>query len=239
MMRLLLAAFFLLWSATLTAQTVVQHVCGSACGSATSCTATLPNPVTAGDTIVTGNFFDIGDVVSQTDSLGNTYNLKLINMFYAANVTGGSDTITLHSGTTAYDLVVCAVELSGVTPAPYDQGDETTTLSIGPAGTPFYSGNVTTSYPNEYILGFAYPSTGPLTVGAGFTAIDNYANYLVLEGKNVTNRASYFSSASSGAANDSAAAWVMTFISSTQPSTGPVGYADVGPATDFGPAKTF
>ena len=114
-------------------------------------------------------------VSSVTDSQNNTYVLAVgpttasglsSALYYAANIIGGSNTVTVTFNTTAAWPNVNVMEYSGLsTSNPLD----VTSAGTG-AGTTANSGSVTTTSASELIVGAGNPVTTFTAAGSGFTS---------------------------------------------------------------------
>lgn len=149
----------------------------------------MPLPVTSGNLIVVAVIQYGGTVMngsSISDSRSNTYTLIdsvqsytsdtqfRLGLYYAYNVTGGTDTITF-TGSSTPSISLMIAEFSGVTTA--DPLDRTQKAESG-ASTSVSSGNTATlSQANEIVFGvFApyYSGVDSITQGAGYTALHKY-----------------------------------------------------------------
>ncbi len=148
-------------------------------------------------------------VSSVTDSNGNNYALALgptkataltSAIYYAKNIAGGSNTITVaFNGTAAYPNVN-VLEYSGLDTAnPLD----VSAASIG-TGTTANSGSATTTSANELIVGAGNPSSVFTSPGSGFSTrvINQFGG--ISEDKIVTSAGSY-----SATATLTSGTWVM------------------------------
>ncbi len=143
----------------------------------TTATATFGSNVTAWNFIVVGfNIDPANSLTSITDSLGNTYHAAIgptdssgnsrCYIYYAFNITGGANTITVIRGSTAGFATISASEFSGMQTG--DSLDKT--AGVGQASTTAYdSGNTaTTTQSDELLIGFlCTDQTTPLTFTAG------------------------------------------------------------------------
>ena len=143
-------------------------------GPNTTVSVTYPAAETPGDMniVVVGWNDTTSAVQSVTDSAGNTYKLAIgptsgtalqQSIYYAANVAGVSDTVTVtfNQAATAPDIRI--LEYRGV---------NTLDVTAGASGSggAASSGAATTSGGNELIFGANTVSTGNAAAGAGFTA---------------------------------------------------------------------
>ena len=142
---------------------------------ASSLAVAYSSPETAGNlNVVAVMWGDTTKAVSSvTDSKGNTYALAVgpteataltSAIYYAKNIAGGSNTITVtFNGTAAYPNVN-VLEYSGLDAAnPLD----VSATAIG-TGTSANSGSATTTSTNELIVGAGNPSSGFTSPGSGF-----------------------------------------------------------------------
>ncbi len=179
-------------------------------------------------------------VSSVTDSKGNTYALAVgptkgtglsSAIYYAKNIAGGSNTVTVSFNRTAGYPNVNVLEYSGLdTASPLD----VSAAAVG-SGTSGNSGSNTTTSANELIIGLGNPSTVFTGPGTGFTNRMINAFGGISEDRIVSSTGSYNATAvlTSGA-------WVMQMVafrgsgqgstgnpaptvSSIAPSTGPAG----------------
>ncbi len=210
--------------------------------SASSVAVTYPGAQTAANLNVVAVMW--GDttrtVSSVTDSKGNTYALAVgptkgtglsSAIYYAPNIAGGNNTVTVKFNGTASFPNVNVLEYSGLDPAnPFD----VSAAAVG-SGTPGNSGSGTTKSSQELIVGLGNPSTVFTGPGTGFTNRMINAFGGISEDRIVNSTGSYNATAvlTSGA-------WVMQMaafrgsgqgstgnpaptVSSIAPSTGPAG----------------
>jgi len=166
---------------------------------------------TAGDlNIVVVGWGDSSSTISSvTDSLGNTYSLAVgptsisnlqQSIYYAKNIAGGSNTVTVTFNQAAAYPDVRILEYSGlITISPLD----VTAAAVG-SGTSASSGSANTTAPNELIFGAgtcANEFSGP---GSGFTnrIINIYGN--LAEDKMVSSTGNY-----AATAINSGGGWIM------------------------------
>ena len=128
---------------------------------------------TAGDlnVIVVSAADPTSNVTSITDTQGNTYTLavgptRTANLsqwiYYAADVKAGTDTITAHFNQTANFPEIRMLEYAGAdTTNPFDQAAG----AVGTGSTP-NSGSVTTTAPNEVIVGANTVATSTMAAGS-------------------------------------------------------------------------
>lgn len=177
----------------------------------------------------------LGTITSVTDTLGNTYTdiglsqtygggTRRQNIFYARNISGGANTVTV--GLTTGHCYIGIHEYSGVAlTGPLDQTQRATATDASPT-----SPNVTTTENNELL--FATISTiqaRTITAGAGFTPrVNPFAtgrDQLKTEDKNGSPAGSFAATGSL----DTSAEWSVLFA--TFKPFSPV----VGTAGDFDP----
>ena len=145
------------------------------------------NNLTAGDTIMLPFDFVLGSTVSSIhDTQGNTFTQigsqistpggDANQTWYAKNIVGGADTITITMTSSAAFLDSWPGEYTGLsTTAPLD----VQVANFGSAS-PANSGNATTTRVNDLIYGFCIPDSGACTVpGSGFTVRDTSGSAMV------------------------------------------------------------
>jgi hypothetical protein len=172
----------------------------------------FPGAQTAGDlTIVVVGWNDAtATVQSVKDSAGNTYNLAIgptagtalqQSIYYAANIAGGSNTVTVTFSQAATYPDVRILEYRGVTTLDAKAGASGNSASAS-------SGSATTTSANELIFGAntVYTLTG--TVGSGFTSRIITPDGDIAEDKVVTAAGSN----SATATLTSAGPWVMQMV---------------------------
>lgn len=174
---------------------------------ATSCTDSLTG-TNAADTIVLGLFvMDSTAVNSVTDTQGNTYNLIVSSswtggdgnthyerLYYAKNIVGGADTITVSLNGSVY-TELRAYDYSGLDPS--SPVDVSATPATGNSASAT-SGSLTTTNANDLLFGyFHFWSAVTATPGAGFTGRSLTGDGgPVAEDENVTSTGSYSASMS-------------------------------------------
>ena len=135
---------------------------------------TYPAAQTAGDlnVVVVGWNDTTSTVQSVKDSAGNTYALAVgptvgtglqQSIYYAANISGGSNTVTVTFNQAAAYPDIRILEYRGVTALDVTAGASGSSASAS-------SGSATTSVANELIFGANTVSTGNGAAGSGFTA---------------------------------------------------------------------
>jgi hypothetical protein len=210
--------------------------------SASSVSVAYPAAQMAGNlnVVVVGWNDTASSVSSIVDSQGNTYTRAVgpttgtalsQSIYYARNIAGGSNTVTVTFNQTAAYPDVRVMEYSGAnTSNPLD-------VTAGSSGTGMTgnSGSATTTAANELIFGAGMTFDIYNAAGNGFTnwVITNFGD--ITEDKGVTHTGSY----NATAGIRSSAAWVMqlvTFRASGQSSSNPApSVAGIGP--NSGPAS--
>ncbi|MBZ5700325.1 MAG: Ig-like domain-containing protein [Acidobacteriia bacterium] len=161
---------------------VVQQSQGSLAKNTTN-SAQFAGSVTAGDLILVQiNWNDAtNSVVSVTDALGNTFSSAVgpaqqssaesTQLFYAANVAGGTDRITVTmSGTTLINIFIYEITGAAAT-NPLD----VTAVGSG-SGTSVTTGSVATGGANEFVfVGIGNSSAAWDSTGAGFSGLQEHA----------------------------------------------------------------
>ncbi len=210
--------------------------------SASSVAVTYPAAQTAGNlnVVVVGWNDTASSVSSIVDSQGNTYTRALgpttgtalsQSIYYAKNIAGGSNTVTVTFNQAAAYPDVRVLEYSGA--------DKTNPLDVtaGASGTGLTgnSGSATTTSANELVFGAGMTFDIYNAAGSGFTdwVITNFGD--IAEDQGVTSTGSY----NATAGMRSSAAWVMqmaTFRASGQVSSNPAPtVTGIGPSS--GPAS--
>jgi len=179
--------------------------------SAASVTVTYPSVQTAGNlNLVAVMWGETTSTVSAvTDSKGNVYTLAVgptqgtgltSAIYYARNIAGGSNTVTVTFNRTAAYPNVNALEYSGL--------DAASPLDVGAGavgnGTTGNSGSKTTTSANELVVGVGNPSTVFTGPGTGFTNRMINAFGGIAEDKIVNSTGSY-----NATATLTSGAWVM------------------------------
>ena len=179
--------------------------------SASSVAIAYPVAQTAGNlNVVAVMWGDTTSVVSSvTDSKGNTYapavgpskaNGLTQSIYYAKNIVGGSNTVTVKFNQTASYPNINVLEYSGL--------DTTSPLDVSSAatgsGTAANSGSATTTSASELIVGAGNPSSIFTGAGAGFSSrtINNFGG--ISEDRIVTSMGSY-----NATATLTSGVWVM------------------------------
>ena len=163
----------------------VQASAGATSGAASTFSLTLPSNTVAGNLLLIGFDFDTSaSFSSMTDSQGNTFvqaGSQLTSpggarsrLYYAPNIKGGPDTITIHLSTNSSFLEVYAAEYSGADPSSPIDGQ------AGAAGSAHgvSSGAATTTVANDMILAYCVGDSS-CSAGSGFASRSNFHNNLV------------------------------------------------------------
>ena len=162
----------------------VQAKSNSGAEGTTTIAVTFDSNVVAGNTIVLSWFNDnqTNNLDTVTDNLGNSYaaidglnsNLTDGGSQYAANIVGGSCTVTVTFTGTAGFRGVIAHEISGVSTTPLDVNPAQAQLTPGTGTDAVTSGGDTPSVDGCYIFGATWTTDGAtghsITQGTGFTA---------------------------------------------------------------------
>jgi hypothetical protein len=137
-------------------------------------TVAYPGAQTVGDlnVVVVGWNDTSATVQSVTDSAGNTYNVAIgvtsgtglrQSIYYAANIKGGSNTVTVKFSQAAAYPDIRILEYRGVSAVDVTAGASGSSTAAN-------SGTATTTSANELIFGAATVGTGVKAAGAGFTS---------------------------------------------------------------------
>jgi len=179
--------------------------------SGTSVAIAYPAAQTAGDLNVVAVMWGdtTSSVSSVTDSKLNTYTLAVgptkatgltSAIYYAKNIAGGSNTVTVKFSPSASYPNVNVLEYSGLDPAnPLDVSSAATG-----SGTTANSGSATTTSASELIVGAGNPSGAFKSAGSGFVSrmINTYGG--ISEDKIVSSTGSY-----NATATLTSGTWVM------------------------------
>jgi hypothetical protein len=172
----------------------------------TSLNVAFPSANTAGNLIVvTARTSSQNRTWTLSDTRGNTYYLARqfnstdepnadLRVYYAYNVAGGTNTVSLSISGTATRVGVSVREYRGFgTANPLDQS-----AAAGGSSAFLNSGMVTTTAANELIIGFGTTSnTATFTAGAGFgNLLQNFAGRLASQDKIVSSAGTYNSTMS-------------------------------------------
>jgi hypothetical protein len=148
-------------------------------------------------------------ITSVTDSQNNVYSLAVgptsttglrQSIYYAKNIAGGSNTVTVRFSQSAAYPDVRILEYAGAdTSAPLDQA-----AGASGSGTAANSGSVTTTVANELIFGAGTTETKFTAAGSGFVSrmVNVFGN--IAEDRNVTSTGSYNATATTNSSR-----WVM------------------------------
>jgi len=199
----------------------VQSATGPATIQSSNSTVAVAYPTVEGAghlNVVAIGWGDTSTITSVTDTQNSTYTLAIgptangtglsQAIYYAKNILGGSNTVTVKFNKAAAYPDVRILEYSGADPInPVDK----TIASTGSSATA-NSGSVTTTTPNDLIFGAGTTATSFTAAGSGFTSriINIYGN--IAEDKAVTTTGSYNATATTGSA-----AWIMQLIAFRAP----------------------
>lgn len=168
-------------------------------GDVTTSTATTMANIGTGNLLVVGVFWDltVGSIMSVGDSLGNTWHQALeqthlknpctstthMQIWYAENVAGGMDTVSVTLDTGGQDLDFFLIEYSGVaTVGALDaQGGQ-----IGMTATNMMSVGLTTTQPDLIVGLFADTNGDTMTPGAGYESLTQSTYFSALIQDNLT-----------------------------------------------------
>jgi hypothetical protein len=155
----------------------VQYSNGGTTGNAQNPTCVMGANVTPGSLLIA--FIDWGDAVnsllSVTDTFGNVYTpaLPLVQLagyaasaaiYWAKNTGSGANTVTANFNTAVHGPDVTVYEVSGYT----NPGVDVYSYGSGGSGDAT-SGNITTTTPNEFVIGGCVPAATVGTGTAGWT----------------------------------------------------------------------
>jgi hypothetical protein len=171
-------------------------------------------PQTAGNlNIVVVGWNDItSNIVSVTDSMGNTYaqaaalvtgSAERQAIYYAKNIAGGSNTVTVVFNQAARIVDVRVLEYSGLDP---NNPLDVTASAAGSSVTP-NSGAATTTSANQLIFGAGTTATSFYAAGTGFTARIYTGDGDIAEDQVVSSTGSY-----NATGRTSSAPWVMQMV---------------------------
>ncbi|MGA2988481.1 MAG: putative Ig domain-containing protein, partial [Terriglobia bacterium] len=189
----------------------VQVVAGTASGSTESFSLSFPNNTVAGDLVMVGFDFDTNATASSvSDSQGNAFTqvgAQLTSpggtrsvVYYAKNIKGGADTVTVNLSADSAYIELYLTEYSGVNQTnPIDSQAG----ASGNAG-PVSSGNATTTVAGDVIYGYCVGNWA-CTTGSGFAARSIFDDNLI-EDKTAGNPGTY---AATGSANNG---WSMQMV---------------------------
>ena len=180
---------------------------------AATVSVSYPGAQTLGDlnVVVVGWNDTTATVQSVKDSAGNTYSLAIgptsgtalrQSIYYAANITGGSNTVTVMFSQAAVYPDVRILEYKGVTTLDVTAGASGSSTSAS-------SGAATTTGANELIFGANMVSTTTKAAGSGFTSrVITTPDRDIAEDKIVTTAGSN----SATATLTSSGTWVMQMV---------------------------
>jgi len=183
-------------------------------GLSTSVPVTFGLVQTAGNlNIVVVGWNDItSNIVSVTDSMGNTYaqaaalvtgSAERQAIYYAKNIAGGSNTVTVVFNQAARIVDVRVLEYSGLDP---NNPLDVTASAAGSSVTP-NSGAATTTSANQLIFGAGTTATSFYAAGTGFTARIYTGDGDIAEDQVVSSTGSY-----NATGRTSSAPWVMQMV---------------------------
>ena len=162
---------------TQTAITLIQHASKSAT-TTTSSTLAFPGANTAGNWLaVMIRTSQPGQTFSVSDTRGNTYRRAVqftdsadaltIGIFYAENIAGGANTVTVSDSMTGGNLRFAILEYAGVALSSSLDG----TAAAQGTGTSVNSGTTTTTANGDLVIGLVSTATSStVTPGTGFVA---------------------------------------------------------------------
>ena len=212
---------------------VAQATANHASASASTFSVSFPHNTVAGDVIMVGfDFVSSVSLQSIADSQGNSFTevgSQLTSpgggasrVYYAKNIKGGADTVTVNLSANSAYIEVYLTEYSSMNQtSPID-------AQAGAAGSAgaVSSGNATTNFVGDVIYGYCAADYA-CTVGSGFTARSTMNGNLI-EDKTAGNPGAY---AATGSAN---AGWTMQMVA-LKPAlpgiTGTAGAAGVSPTS--------
>ncbi len=199
----------------------VQVVASTTSGTASSSSLSFSKNTVAGDLIVVGfDFNSSAKPSSITDSQGNIFTLVGTELttpggahgavYYAKNIKGGADKVTVTLSASSAFLEIYLTEYSGV--------DQTNPIDaqVGASGSAgsVSSGNATTTVTSDVIYSYCVGDMA-CTVGSGFTARSTFDGNLI-EDKTAGNAGTY---AATGSAT---AGWTMQLVALKPAAAAPV-----------------
>jgi len=196
---------------TATRLSFVQIVANAASGSASSLSLSFPSNTVAGDLILVAFDYNTSAIPSSvTDSQGNIFTPvgnqlsspggSRSRVYYANNIKGGADTVTVNLSANSGWLELYLTEYSGVSPTnPIDAEAG----ASGNAGT-VSSGNVTTTMSGDMVYGYCVGDWA-CTAGSGFATRSNFNSNLI-EDEQAGKAGAY---AATGSANQG---WTMQLV---------------------------
>jgi len=169
---------------TITASSV-QVIANASSGTVNSFSLSFPQNTVAGDLIMVAFDYDTNSTPSSvTDTQGNTFTTvgsqlttpgqTRSRVYYAKNIKGGADTVTVKLSANSGWMELYLIEYTGVDPSnPID-------VQVGGAGNAggVTSGNATTTAGDDLIFGFCVADWA-CTAGPGFTVRSTYNHNLV------------------------------------------------------------
>jgi len=188
----------------------VQATAGSTTGSASTFSHSFTANTSAGNLILVGFDFNAGAVSSVTDSQGNTFTRvgsqltspggAFSGVYYAKNIKGGADTVTITLSATSSYILSYLAEYTGV--------DQTNPIDVQAGATgssaTVSSGGATTKYTGDVIYGYCW-GDGACAAGSGFAARSTYDN-------NVAEDVTAGSPASHIATGTATSGWTMQMV---------------------------
>jgi hypothetical protein len=238
---------------------LVQHTSKDA-GITSSSTLAFPVNNTAGNWIgVVVRAGHSGQILTVSDTRGNTYrqavqfnetldapNGETFAIYYAENIAGGANTVTVSLSISSNTLRFAILEYSGVATA---SSLDVTAAAQGTGTTP-NSGNATTTTGGDLVLGAVVTANGATdTAGSGFTIeerIPAAPNTKLIAEDGIKIAAGVVSASATLAASDNWGAALAAFkaaaggggtgptITSLNPTSGPVGTSVTITGTNFG-----
>jgi hypothetical protein len=186
-------------------------------------TPTTSQPIsiteTAGNLLVAAVYWNGSDVVSISDTLGNTWNsvpvednsttLSDVRIFYAQNIKGGANTITVNQPVSVY-IGFYLIEYSGVaTAGALDTANGKVPLAASHVAD---TGNLTTSGCRDLVVAVFADSwgTGTMTPGSGWISRGTDFNFYSLVVDNLPGGTGTFDPNAGLAGANSDAAWSAT-----------------------------
>jgi len=232
---ILLTVSLITFATSASAQVAFVQATANSSAAVSSFSVSFSSNTTAGNLILIGFDFSSNTAFSSiSDSQGNTFTQaggqltspggSSSRVYYANNIKGGADTITIKLSATSSFIETYLTEYTGVNqtvPVDVQAG------SSGGAGS-VSSGNATTTTAGDLIYGFC-AADFTCTVGTGFTSRSTFNNNIV-EDQIAGNAGTY---AATGFANNG---WTMQMVAlkaaSSSPSSSPLNACDL--ATPFG-----
>ena len=180
----------------------VQAGAGSVFGGS-SITVSLPDDATAGNLVVVGVDWVTASLVSISDGQGNAFtqagtdgatpNGTKLRFYYARNVRGGAEAVTVTMSGSDPILQVYMAEYQGADITnPLD-----VTVQASGSGSSVSSGTALTTSPNDVVVAFCV-SNGTCSVGSGYAARSTHSGNL-LEDRTAATPGAYSATATSNA----------------------------------------